>query len=687
MKLSFLTQLNQKINAHAAQYVHPYITFAIFGMVTYPLFYIIWRLSDAHGYDSLELRLIATSLCVILACNHYWPIQLKKYLPLFWYATLLYCLPFLFTYLLLKNHMTYDWSMNTMTVLVLCLLLLDPIALYIILFTGIASGVLFYWVQGNAIVVHQNYIAVLVTYASILIFGSLFSYRQAQLRAAEEKLNAIEAEHLKLEISARNAQLENQLQLTKITNQVAHDIRSPLASLSMIVKSCIGIPEMQRIALREAAASINDIANNLLSQYKMREKDTTHATEPRQPVLVSALLLQFVTDKKYEYQDKRIKFVNEIWLTGQFSFVHIDPASLRRSLSNLVNNAVDSFEDHEGIITIRLEADATQVKIVIEDNGQGIPSAIVEKILQNIPVTQNKANGHGIGLTQVHEMLDKSQGNISIESIEEKGTKITLTLPKIEAPMWIADTIQLHVDSIVVILDDDHSIHVAWDSRFETLIKAYPLIRVHHFETYMDALSFLQSLSPLERARVLLLTDYELVKQTLNGLDVVEKSRLPQSILVTSHYANADVQARAVKLNTKILPKQLASEIPLTVEIIDEADVMLKQVDAIWLDDDEQFTKNLKLFVFEKKRVDFFNDPTIFLNDVILYSKNTRIYLDNHYQSSIILRGVDIAAQLHDMGFMNLTLVTGDIFAPNELPDYLNVILKSDIDRITEDWE
>ena len=391
---SLLLRLNQKINDHAAQYVHPYITFAIFGLITYPLFYGIWRFSDQHGYDNFELRLIATGLCFILAFKNYWPEICKSFVPLYWYTTLLYCLPFLFTYLLLKNHMSYDWSMNTMTVLVLCVLLLDSWALSIILPLGIVLGVIYYLCLGNTIILHKNYITILITYASIILFGSIFSYRKDQLRVSEEKLKKTEEERLRLEISARNAQLENQKQVTALTNQVAHDIRSPLASLLMIVKSCTAIPEMERVALREAAASTSDIANNLLSQYKVKEPEPSILIESQQPVLVSAMVLQFVTEKKYEYQDKHVKFSHDVSPAGQFSFIMIDSGSFRRSLSNLVNNAVDAFVEGEGSVTVGLDADLTHVRVTIQDNGKGMPPEIIEKIMQNVAVTEGKADGH-----------------------------------------------------------------------------------------------------------------------------------------------------------------------------------------------------------------------------------------------------------------------------------------------------
>ena len=99
---------------------------------------------------------------------------------------------------------------------------------------------------------------------------------------------------------AERLKQESQEKFTRLANQVAHDIRSPLASLLMIVKSCEHIPEADRIALREAATSISDIANHLLHQYEKREFGLEE-TEERQAMLVSMALLEVLTAKKYQY--------------------------------------------------------------------------------------------------------------------------------------------------------------------------------------------------------------------------------------------------------------------------------------------------------------------------------------------------------------------------------------------------
>ena len=115
-------------------------------------------------------------------------------------------------------------------------------------------------------------------------------------------------------------------------------------------------------------------------------------------------------------------------------------------------------------------------------------------------------------------------------------------------------------------MDDDESIHTAWDLRFASLVTAYPLLRLHHFTLGQEALNFFGRLNPAEKERVFFLSDYELLHQDRNGLQIIEASQLKGATLVTSYYADPKVREIANKLNVKMLPKQMASVIPIDVQ-------------------------------------------------------------------------------------------------------------------------
>jgi PAS domain S-box-containing protein len=500
-----------------------------------------------------------------------------------------------------------------------------------------------------------------------------------------------QSEKLALENASQKTQLQAHDAFSQVVNQVVHDIRSPLASLLMIVKACSQIPERERLALRGAATSIGAIANNLLAKYNA--KDTTAVSvgsvegDESEAVLVSVALLQLLTHKNFQYQSANVNFDHTFTSEGEFAFIQVNSSDFTRALSNLINNSVDALDSSSGKVILTLDADADCVKITLKDNGKGIPPDVLEKIRQKIEVTSGKEDGHGIGLGQVQEMLATSDGKMRIDSTEGEGTEITLSFPRVHTITWIADKLTFYRDNIVVVLDDDHSIHHAWDTRFESL--ALPL-EVKHFHKASETVAYINNLTEERKRCVFLLSDFELLKQDLDGLDVIEKVDVSSSVLVTSYYSDREVRERAKRLNIKILPKQLTSDVPMFVcdravnpvsTTVDGQADGLEPVDIILVDDNESFANSLIWFVFANEKVAWFQDPEQLRKALSRYSRKVPIYLDNNFASASIT-GLDFAKELHQSGFEKLFLLTGENLSQRDVPTYVTLVGKHEIDKI-----
>lgn len=697
-------RLYQKVKAAALVSEHKYVPLAVLGLISFPLYHFVWLYFGRQGFESLGLRILGFALCLLLALKNYWPVRVRFVLPLYWYFTICYTLSFYFAFMLFKNNDATAWLMTLFSGFFLLLLLTDLVSAVLVFSLGLIFAWFCYvWTTSDP---HSpiEFLLTLPAYLTALVAGGFFIIKDSQLHASKEKaehalLELAEQKSLHLETLRANmardlheTQIERdfhqnlaieQEKFVKIANQVVHDVRSPLSSLLMIVKCCAEIPETYRIALREAAISIGDIANNLLNQYQSKETESPESVDICKTMLVSAVLLEVLTEKKYQYHHSPAKFDYEFNQEGYFAFIEIQPSAFRRTVSNLINNSVDAFEGKAGKVTVKLQADKEQVKIIIEDNGKGMPKEIADKILQNVAVTYGKSDGHGIGLSQVRETLQRHKGEMGILSEINHGTQIILTFPRVHAPSWTAEVIRLLPDDWIIILDDDTSIHRAWETRFEAILAKYPELKLKHFDAADETIKFIESLPEQQRKKIFLLTDFELLKQELTGLHVVEKTKIPRSILVTSHYANKDVLEQAARLNTKILPKQLASEILIDISDSPQDTEITKTVDVIIVDDDIKFTKLLKEFIFKNKEVKEFQDPFHFLENVSKYSKQTKIYLDCNFATDKI-KGVDVARQLHEQGYTRLYLLTGETLNSGELPDYLMVLRKDDIDGIME---
>jgi signal transduction histidine kinase len=476
--------------------------------------------------------------------------------------------------------------------------------------------------------------------------------------------------------------VEAQKNFNTIIGQMMHDIQSPLVSLRTIIDESISdLPDTTRTTLRNVAASISGITSQMLSKYSNIEE-----TQQKQELLVFGCVLRLLEQKRYQFKNLDIQFETDFDEESNFAFIHIDASSFERMLSNLINNAVDAFANNIGQVKLTLRSNATFVAIMIEDNGKGMPPEVVNKIQSGIAVTAGKVNGHGLGLTQVWDTIKNNNGELSIRSIvndgatKHHGTTMILRFPRMTTPKWITQQINLTKYDTVVILDDDKSIHEVWKMRLKPLLNEYPTLKVEHFLHGKGAIEFINGIA--NKGDIYFLTDYELTKQSLTGIEVIQQSGLKRAILVTSHYTDSDIRVLATQANVRLLPKELIPAISIKVD--QKLKPGSREVDFVWVDDQITAITNIVHSYFGQFQVDTYAQPEELFDVLIQYPLDTRIILDTHYYDAegYTGYGIDIAQALHTKGYTRLFLFAGEEIATEKIPPYLTVVLKTGANAI-----
>jgi len=108
--------------------------------------------------------------------------------------------------------------------------------------------------------------------------------------------------------------------------------------------------------------------------------------------------------------------------------VRIDGEQIRRVVINLVDNAIEAM-NRAGMITIETQHDksANFVRLIVADNGPGIPPAEREKLF--MPYYSTKRRGSGLGLAIVRRIVAEHGGTIEASENVPTGTKFTIELP------------------------------------------------------------------------------------------------------------------------------------------------------------------------------------------------------------------------------------------------------------------
>ncbi len=117
---------------------------------------------------------------------------------------------------------------------------------------------------------------------------------------------------------------------------------------------------------------------------------------------------------------------------GKEKMVLLDKNLLRNIINNLLSNAI-KFSPENTKIELLSEIDTNTIKLVVQDQGIGIPSHQQNKIFSRFFRAQNALNyeeGTGLGLNIVKKYIDLMKGNISFDSKQNMGTTFYISFPK-----------------------------------------------------------------------------------------------------------------------------------------------------------------------------------------------------------------------------------------------------------------
>jgi two-component system, NtrC family, nitrogen regulation sensor histidine kinase NtrY len=227
------------------------------------------------------------------------------------------------------------------------------------------------------------------------------------------------------------AKSEKESAWREMARQVAHEIKNPLTPMKLTLQHMKRIiddagdngetekKQKQINTLLEQIETLSDIATSFSNFAKM--------PAPKSELLdIRLLLLETI-----ELYDKKElgKIVTNIE-EGQF-MIEGDRKWLGRAFSNLIINGFQAVSDHrKAILAINLKSmERKRVRIEIQDNGEGIPDHIGEKVFT--PNFSTKYSGSGLGLAITRKGIEHANGKIWFNSTEGAGTTFYVEIPLI----------------------------------------------------------------------------------------------------------------------------------------------------------------------------------------------------------------------------------------------------------------
>ncbi len=225
-------------------------------------------------------------------------------------------------------------------------------------------------------------------------------------------------------IESNLAQQGKMASLGVLSSGVAHEINNPLG----VILGYAGYLESKMADDDPNYQYIHEIKRESKRCKKIVQDLLSYARTPRPTLELTDLndLLQQIIDFAANHTDMRGITISTT-LANNLPLVELDGDQMRQVAINLILNAGGAMPDG-GSLTVSTEAvDSTHVRIIFSDSGCGIPAESLEKIFE--PFYTTKARGTGLGLAITRQIIEQHHGEIHIDSVAGRGTRVTVTLP------------------------------------------------------------------------------------------------------------------------------------------------------------------------------------------------------------------------------------------------------------------
>ena len=249
----------------------------------------------------------------------------------------------------------------------------------------------------------------------------------------------------KSQFQAKLAEYEKYAALTQLALGAAHEINNPLlgilSHLELELKTATSEKRPEIELCIEAAQRMSVTLHSLMNYAR-----------PNPLVLSKVNLHRLVSDTLtfLQHQPMLHGRVLENRVPPDLPVIRVDANQLSQILMNLLLNAAQATPEG-GRITVWAEPaqNGDKVEIGIVDTGCGIPPEILPHVFEPF-FTTKRGKGTGLGLSISQTYVRSHEGEIQIESVPQRGTSVTITLPLRRAEPVRAGADPVHISEVII---------------------------------------------------------------------------------------------------------------------------------------------------------------------------------------------------------------------------------------------
>ncbi len=252
-----------------------------------------------------------------------------------------------------------------------------------------------------------------------------FASGDLRARVGGQSFQAPELRELATDFDDMASRIESLvLSQKRLLSDVSHELRSPLARLSLAVGLARRNAAPETNAALDRVESEADHLNRLIGRVLQLARLEAGVEAPQEPVELRLLVEQIVNNANFEAEnDKRVR------LTVDQSYTLLgDPELLSSAIENVVRNAL-----HYTAPATSVDVRLTRHGVTVRDHGRGVPPeklrAIFEPFYRLSAGREARSGGVGLGLAIARRAVELHKGEIVARNVEGGGLEVEIRLP------------------------------------------------------------------------------------------------------------------------------------------------------------------------------------------------------------------------------------------------------------------
>ena len=217
----------------------------------------------------------------------------------------------------------------------------------------------------------------------------------------------------------------------QFVSDASHELKTPLASIKLLSDSILQ-NDMDAETMREFVADIGSEADRLtrMAQKLLTLTKAESVQDGEREVVDLSRIISQVFKMLIPLADQR-EIRLKCTMDKDCAVLTLED-DVYQIIFNLVENAI-KYNHDGGQVHVRLLRRDEEVVVQVEDTGVGIPADALDHIFERFyrvdKARSRQAGGSGLGLSIVHDLVERNFGEIQVECREEGGTRFTVTFP------------------------------------------------------------------------------------------------------------------------------------------------------------------------------------------------------------------------------------------------------------------